>query len=527
MNAISTEIELKLALDAAQMPLLLRHPALRPLRRGRTRTARLASTYFDSPDFRLHRGEVALRVRRIGRRWVQTLKGPPRAAAGAGLHARAEYEWPLPGPAIDLSRLAATPWKRLVAKVAEGGLVPCCTTDFERRTVDLEFPDGTTAQLCVDRGEIRAVYGGRVRRVPIAEVEIELTRGDEANLFRLAVALAADLPLAVLTESKSERGYALRRGLPSRVASPVRAAKVTLAADATVADALGAIGRECLHQIAANAGGVVADDDVEWIHQMRVGTRRLRSCLSLMAPFASRDLLDPVIAEVKWLADILGKARDWDVFVTETLPPLSAWFVRDAGSAPGIKRVRERATRHRLAARKNARAAVSSPRLQRLLLAAGFACTPSQLAALAAPPATERADQAEGARSFAVKLLARRHRKFAGLAATLVQAGNEERHAARIAAKRLRYGAEFFAPLFPGKRTRTYLETLAAAQDALGQFNDAVTAAALASKLSGLADDAASGAVRGWVAAQAAALEPDLAKALRRFTAAKTFWSPR
>ena len=84
--------------------------------------------------------------------------------------------------------------------------------------------------------------------------------------------------------------------------------------------------------------------------------------------------------------------------------------------------------------------------------------------------------------------------------------------------------AEFFAPLFPGKRTRTYLETLAAAQDALGQFNDAVTAAALATELSGLAEDAAAGAVRGWVAAQAAALEPSLAKAVRRFHAAKPFW---
>jgi len=246
-----------------------------------------------------------------------------------------------------------------------------------------------------------------------------------------------------------------------------------------------------------------------------------------MAPIAANGLLDPVVAEVKWLATILGKARDWDVFVTETLPPLSAWFARDASSAPGIKRLRERATRRRLAARNNVRAAVASPRLQHLLLAAGFACTPSQFAPPAAPPATERADLVEGAREFAAKLLARRHRKFAGLAATLTHAGNEERHAARIAAKRLRYGAEFFAPLFPGKRTRTYLETLAAAQDALGRFNDAVTAATLASKLSGLADDAAAGAVRGWVAAQAAALEPHLAKAVRRFNAAKPFWSPK
>ena len=173
MNAISTEIELKLALDAADMPALLRHPALRPLRRGRTRTAQLFSTYFDSPDFRLQRDGVALRVRRVGRRWIQTLKGPPQSAAGAGLHARAEYEWPLPGPGIDPSHLAATPWKKLSRRrPKQAASSPCCTTDFQRRTVDLEFPDGTTAQLCVDRGEIRAVAGGRARS--IAEIEIEL-----------------------------------------------------------------------------------------------------------------------------------------------------------------------------------------------------------------------------------------------------------------------------------------------------------------------------------------------------------------
>jgi hypothetical protein len=58
--AIATEIELKLA-DPAAMPLLLRHGALRPLRRGRTRTAHVVNIYFDSPDFRLERADVALR----------------------------------------------------------------------------------------------------------------------------------------------------------------------------------------------------------------------------------------------------------------------------------------------------------------------------------------------------------------------------------------------------------------------------------------------------------------------------------
>ena len=120
------------------MPMLLRHPALRPLRRGRTRTTRVFSTYFDSPDFRLQRDGVTLRVRRVGRRWVQTLKGPPQA--GAGLHARAEYEWPLPTRKLDLSQARRHALEEACGEGGQdGGLVAFCTTEFERRTVDLEF----------------------------------------------------------------------------------------------------------------------------------------------------------------------------------------------------------------------------------------------------------------------------------------------------------------------------------------------------------------------------------------------------
>ena len=520
--AIATEIELKLALDATAVPRLLRHAALRSLRRGRTRIEQVFSTYFDSPDFRLQRADIALRVRRVGRRWVQTVKGPPQA--GAGLHARPEHEWPLPGPDVDLTRLVATPWKKLIAKAARDGLVPCCTTDFSRRTIPLEFADGATAELCVDLGEIRAECDGRARREPIAEIEVELRSGDAANLFRLALALAADLPLAVSTETKAARGYALRRGWPRAVPSPVRASDIALAADATTADALAAVARECLHQIAANAPGLVADADPEWIHQMRVGTRRLRSCLSLVARFGAATVLDPVVAEVKWLAAILGRARDWDVFVTETLPPLVASFTRDAKAAPGIGRLRARAAARRRAARNDARAAVASARFQRLLLTTGLACATPRFGAPPAAASGTADPPGRRASVFAAELLARRHRNFVAIAAGLMHASDEERHAARIAAKRLRYVAEFFAPLFPGKRTRSYIEALAEVQDALGRLNDAVTAAALAGELSGGGDNAAAGAVRGWVAAQAAAVEPSLAKAWRRFNAATPFW---
>ncbi len=108
--------------------------------------------------------------------------------------------------------------------------------------------------------------------------------------------------------------------------------------------------------------------------------------------------------------------------------------------------------------------------------------------------------------------------------APLESGSPEERHAVRIAAKRLRYIAEFFAPLFPRKRARAYLKALTGVQDVLGRLNDATTALRVANESGGTQADAATGAVRGWVAAQAAALEPEIASAWRRFARAKPFW---
>jgi len=530
---MTMEIELKLALDPAVMPALLRHPAVKALRRTRMRTTRLANVYYDTPDSLLATEGIALRVRRAGRRWVQTIKGPPEsgvaAGAGAGLQARAEYEWPLPGPTLDLTRLATTPWRGLVAKATKRGeLVRCFTTDFERRTIPLRFPDGTLALLCVDRGEIRATREGRARRAPIAEVEIELETGAPANLFGLALALAADLPLAVMTVSKAERGHALRHGERDFVSAPAKARSIPFAEGTATADVLAQLVRECLDQIAANAVGLLEDDDPEWVHQMRIGTRRLRSCLALVARLAGSPALDFVVTEVKWLAGVLGTARDWDVFIRETLPPLAAALARDATTAAALKRLRARALTRGRVARAAARDAIASRRFHRLLLAGGLFCATPRFGTETATAVAGQPDVLrERADTFASGLLERRHRKLRARAAALLNGTPEERHAVRIAAKRLRYVAEFFSPLFPRKRVKAYLKALTALQDVLGRLNDAETALRVANETGGPAADAAAGTVRGWVAAQAAALEPGLAGAWQQFADAKPFWPRR
>jgi triphosphatase len=523
---VPTEIELKLSLDPATMDAVVRHPAVKAARRARMRTARLVSRYYDTGDCELAEAGIALRVRRIGARWVQTVKGPANADAGGGLHARAEFEWPLSRPALDPTRWAETPWSKLLAKVTRRGtLVHRFTTDFERRSIPLQFADGTLAVLCLDSGEIRAGEDGGTRRVRIAEIEIELESGAADNLFQLALELASDLPVSVMTASKAQRGQALVRGERDLVGTPARARSVTLVRDATTVEAFAALVRECLEQIAANAPGLVADRDPEWIHQMRIGTRRLRSCLRQIAPLAQSPELDQMGADVKWLADVLGAARDLDVFVKETLPPLTSWFARDPATAPGLKRVRARVEARRRQARKAALEAVGSPRFQRMLLVGGLLCSMPRFGAPPSAADTERSAQLVGrADAFAAGLLGQRHRGLAQRAASLTHGSPKDRHAVRIAAKRLRYVAEFFAPLFPRKRGRAYLKALTELQDVLGRLNDAATALRVANESAGANAVAATGAVRGWVAAQAAALEPDLASSWRRFARAKPFW---
>ncbi len=299
----------------------------------------------------------------------------------------------------------------------------------------------------------------------------------------------------------------------------MHARTAALASDTSAEDALRVIVQGCLEQIAGNAAGLLADADPEWVHQMRIGTRRLRSCLGLVPATPGRDSL---IAEVRWLARLLGTARDWDVFAGETLPPIAAALGTDASAAASFARLRRRVSARRAQARSMVRDAVRSVRFTRLVLAAGALCaTPhfgrdddEALRALAAP-----------ARVFASGLIDRRHHKVGRSTTGLAKATPEARHAARIAAKKLRYAAEFFSPLLDGKHARRYLKSLSELQDVLGRANDAQTVQSLVAGLAAPGDVAMLGAIRGWVAAHSAALAKDITRAADRFAKSDRFWA--
>jgi inorganic triphosphatase YgiF len=514
------ETELKLRIAPEALGRLARHPLLTPLRRGRSRTSTLVSTYFDTADESLARAGVALRLRRDGKRWVQTVKGPRASAHGAGLSTRTEYEWPVAGRALDPLRFAVTPFRRELGRALRHGVAPRFTTEIRRTTIPLAFADSTHALLCIDTGEVRTEGDGPLLRMPIHEVEIELQAGDPARLFEFAHALAGDVPLALEPASKAERGFALRHPVTP---APVRALAAPLPAKLPAGAAIGAIARNCLAQIEANAPGLLSDDDPEWIHQMRIGVRRLRACLSLARRAFATARVEPVRVELRWLAHALGPARDFDVFSTQTLPAFRAAVTRGSDAAPldpALRALAARAAARRREARVAARAAVASPRFLRLVLAAGALAA---AAGVDVPEGDAHALQ-RPAREFARPLLKRRHRALLELGTNLAHAAPEARHAARLAAKKLRYAAEFFAPLFAKKRTRSYLKSLAALQEELGAWNDAAVAAQLAGELAG-PDAPAAAAFSGWAAALGSARAAALDKTWQAFSAVRPFWA--
>ena len=504
---MAEEIELKLTAPRDVLAAVPSHPAVTAVARGRPRTTRLSTTYYDTPNRDLAAAGVALRIRRADGRWLQTVKGA--GAVAAGVHRRAEYEWPLPSPRLDRAKLALTPWRKLFED--GGGYRRVFATEVRRSEQPLAFADGTTATLCLDVGEIRA---GR-RRAPVSEIEVELEAGDPSRLYELASALTADLPLRIEHASKAARGYELAG---DSAPEPRHARDIALPRDATVSAALAALGAECVAQLEVNAAAMRRESDAEYLHQLRVGWRRLRSLLKIAAPIAPADKIDALDSELSWLGSQLGPARDYDVFALETLPKIAA----DFRGEPGVRRLRARAAARRRKARTLAREAAASTRLQKLLIELG-----AFFAALG--PGSHASPLA---RDWIRPLLDERHEKLRKRARHAHRLGPEERHKARVAAKQLRYVAEFFATLFSGKAADAYTSALSKLQSSLGRLNDLAVARRLIDEIAPRDDSVegvahAGGVVRGWLAASEGSELRRLRDVQRSFRRCRPFWSDR
>jgi inorganic triphosphatase YgiF len=514
------EIELKLLIAREDAQRVFGAEAVKRRMRAKARTQELASVYFDTPGQRLWKAGLALRLRQSasrGRpRWIQTLKSDSGAGAkgAAGLHQREEYEWPVAGPRVDLAPLDASPYAAAFARRGvRDGLRAAFATRFRRSACRIELAEGAAAELCVDSGWIRA---GKHREA-ICEIEIELAAdsADPRPLFRFAKELLQEIPFRLGAASKAERGYALAQGTAPR---PHKAGTIAISPDMNRAAALLAVARACLVQVHANEDGFLHTKDSEYLHQLRVGFRRLRVALATPQDAEWLAAREPLREEFRWLFSQLGPARNWDVFVGELLPPL----LQRAEPGDDLSALGERCLRERRRHLARAREAVRGPRYAALLLSIGEL--------LAGPLPAEAVDEPASAREFARASIERRERALRKRGEALVQASPEERHRTRIAAKKLRYASDFFAGLYPHKRVRRYLDALAELQEVLGEINDAAVSAAMIGRMAPspradrLRHERVIGLVQGWLASREAHAVGRLTRAWEKFAAHKPFW---
>jgi len=507
-----SEIELKLTFPRAALRKLGAHRLVRGAARPVTR--KLHTVYYDTPSLDLWRRGVALRVRRAGRRWIQTVKGG--GSVRGGLHERTEIESEVAGPQPELARVRSGELAAVFASPqVRGQLRPVFITDFSRSSRTLELGGDTTVEASIDSGGIRG--GGRSESVN--ELELELKSGEVSRLYDLALELLKDVPLTIENRSKAERGFALARG---ESLAPVKSQPPTLATGMAVDEAFTAVIWASLAHLQANERGMLAGADPEYLHQMRVALRRLRSALSVFAPVLPPHAAAPIAAELKWLGSALGPARDWDVFLTETLPPVRAEF----GEHPALAAFDHQCASLRRQAARRARRTVASPRYQRLVLTLA-----GRLTAQAWSAALDEAGRARLAApvvEFAGAVLEPRYARVRKRARKLASLSPAELHRLRIAIKKFRYATDFFAGLYEGRRARETLKRLARLQDILGAINDAATVGNLVAEVlhgaNGRQAAEARGILLGWSRGRAATLRRELNAAWKAFRAAEKFW---
>ncbi|WP_395020622.1 CHAD domain-containing protein [Dongia sp.] len=483
--------------------------------------ARLESTYYDTADQWLSGQRMALRVRKIGRKRIQTLKAP--APGPGGLQNFQEIEAEIDS---DRPQLSAVTDPKLARKLERENiwrrLRPIFETRFQRSAF-LTERGSSMIEVAVDLGTITA--GGR--RLPIAEIELELKSGDPAALYdlaeQLALQLAEEVPVRLGAETKAARGYALADG---RDPEPHKAQPITLSPELSTEEAFVAIVNNCLDQLRANEEAVLSTEDDEAIHQFRVALRRLRAIVSAFRDLVDDDVQAMISIDLRWMQRQFGPARDLDVLIAETLQPIH----NRLRAQPAFEQLMETAETARAEARRAAHLAIENPRYVAMLiqlyrqLHSGDWRRASARARLGAPVG-----------DFARPLLQSRHKRLMRLGGRYDLLPEPELHRLRILAKKMRYAAEAFHSLFKPKPTKKYIASLTAIQDSLGSLNDAFVSrqvlSALAQRLMvdrGMAAADANllqGLVLGW---QTARIDRDLAGfegVWKSFADEKRFWN--
>ncbi len=267
--------------------------------------------------------------------------------------------------------------------------------------------------------------------------------------------------------------------------------QVVLSTHMNIEQAFVAIAISCMTQIQTNADRLALTYEVESVHQMRIGLRRLNAAFNIFKNILR--LPDNLHQEIRWLSALLGAARDWDVFLYTTLPAIRESMAKHGDEQDCFAKLTAAVTTKAHEKHQIVLVNIRSSRYAHLI--SGIMKWINERAWRAIMRASTQHLLEQHIEKFAHRLLLHRQRSLLKKGKRLAKGSSQELHCIRIATKKTRYATEFFASLHAEKRHgkhmikeiaeyNRYIEALSCLQDSLGSFNDAAIADKLLKELS-------------------------------------------
>jgi triphosphatase len=434
------EVEIKLRVNSEEIGTLT---SLDVLGDVKPEQMHFRTIYFDDRKHDLARHGFELRVRSDGVRRIQTLKS-------IGSVDRGEWEAETSQETPSVQKIKKTPARKFIK--SNSNLRPVFSLSIDRRTWALSR-DGSTVEIALDTGKLEA--GGQSQ--PVHEVELELKAGTPEFLYEVAERMtsAIDAPLCFI--SKGSYGYRLANG---HAAEPEHSLDLRFDDDdPSIESAFQEIADACLRQFSINDECLRIGIERQAIHQARVAIRRLRAAFSMFKDIVVGDDAYQVRKGLKWISDLLGKARDLDVFVDGRLMVIKL----EHPDVPGLEELVQKVESKRNDSYNQLQEAIHSGQHRRLFLSA-LRCVHNGEWMLSNESAISRET------SFLDLAKSELDRRFGSVRKNKKAVRGHDalkRHRVRIKAKKLRYMAEFLKPL-ARKSIRTNLERAKAVTGSIG-----------------------------------------------------------
>jgi len=444
----------------------------------------LSRRFYDSFDWRLFLAGASLEWRfsevagTSDSAWSPVDARPPARPRLSWRDLRKPHAMPIEQPLESepglLDELPAGPVRdRLAGLLEMRRLLPMVDVISQQTPLRLLNEDEkTVVRLLIEQNRFREPNSGQ-HGVLLSRLRLEPVRGYAEAFEQAREVLASRLGLALLDESMAQEALVAAGHRPGQYSTKL---DQTLDPDQRADLATKQILRGLLATLEANIEGACQNLDSEFLHDLRVATRRTRSALSQIKGVFPESLVVDFKARFAWLQQITGPMRDLDVYLLD-FPDMERRLPTVLSA--DLKPLHEQLVRQHLEAQRQLARELRSPTFSQLLRDwHRFLDEPVSATETTSPDLQDSPDAPPKQALWPIKRVAdQRIRKMlkrvrAEGRAITKDSPPEDLHELRKSCKKLRYLMEFFQSLYPKDRIREQIKQTKLLLDNLGRFQD-------------------------------------------------------